>query len=75
MVNDVLISRVLRGRFGMRYKRVQLVAFGGNAERNLVLRQMFAERLLYQLQKGTRLINVDESWLSYGDGRSMKWRP
>ena len=32
------------------------------------------ERLLYQLQKGTRLLNVDESWVSYGDGRSMKWR-
>ena len=37
-VNDVPISRVLRGRFGMRYKRVQLVAFQGNAERCLVLR-------------------------------------
>ena len=27
MISDALISRVLRDRFGMRYKRVQLVAF------------------------------------------------
>ena len=73
-VNDVLVSRVLRGRFGMRYKRVQLVAFQGNSERCLVLRQLYAERLLYQLQKGTRVLNLDETWVNSGDGRHMKWR-
>ena len=38
MVTDALVSKVLRGRFGMRYKRVQLVAFQGNSGRCIVLR-------------------------------------
>ena len=38
MVTDALVSKVLRGRFGMRYKRVQLVAFQGNSERCIVMR-------------------------------------
>ena len=46
-VTDALASRVLRGRFGMRYRRVQRVAFQGNSDRCLALRQLFAERLLY----------------------------
>jgi len=73
-VTDALVSRVLRGRFGMRYRRVQHVAFTGNSERCLALRQLFAERLLHQLQKGTRFLNVDESWINSGDMRHMKWR-
>jgi hypothetical protein len=39
-----------------------------------MLRQLFAERLLYQLQKGTRFLNVDETWLNMADMRHMKWR-
>ena len=73
-VTDALVSRVLRGRFGMSYKRVQLVVFQGNSQRCILLRQLFAERLLHQLHKGTRFLNVDESWISSGDMRHMKWR-
>jgi len=50
------------------------VAFQGNSERCLVLRQLFAQRLLAQLQKGTRLLNVDETWINTGDMRHRKWR-
>ena len=26
------------------------------------------------MQKGTRILNIDETWLNYGDMRHMKWR-
>jgi len=29
---------------------------------------------LYHLQKGTRLLNVDETWVNTADMRRMKWR-
>ena len=29
---------------------------------------------MYQLQKGTRILNIDESWVNSGDMRHMKWR-
>ena len=33
VVTEALVSKVLGGCFGMRYKRVTLVAFQGNSER------------------------------------------
>ena len=33
VVTEALVSEVLGGCFGMRYKRVTLVAFQGNSER------------------------------------------
>ena len=74
VVTEALVSKVLGGCFGMRYKKVQLVAFQGNSDRCIILRQLYAERLLYQLQKGTRILNDDETWLNSGDMRRMKWR-
>ena len=38
VVSKALVSKVLRGRFGMSYKRVILVAFQGNSERCMVMR-------------------------------------
>jgi len=73
-VTGALVSRVLRGRFGMRYRRVQHVAFTGNSGRCLRLRQLFAERLLTQLKNQTRCLNIDETWINQGDMRHMKWR-
>ena len=37
-VTDALVSRLLRGRFGMRYKKVQIVAYQGNSDRCILLR-------------------------------------
>ena len=34
-----------------------------NSERNLVLRQQYALKMLKILNEGKRVINVDESWL------------
>ena len=35
---------------------------------------MFAQRLLALLKKGTRFLNVDETWINAGDMRHRKWR-
>ena len=73
-ITDAFATSILRSDFGMRYRRVKLVAFTGNSERCLVLRQLFAERLLTQLKSHTRVLNVDETWVNRGDMRHMKWR-
>ena len=38
VVTEALVSKVLRGCYGMSYKRVILVAFQGNSERCLAMR-------------------------------------
>ena len=47
-----------------KYKKIKRIAFKGNAERNLVLRQQFGMKLLELLQAGKRIINVDETWIA-----------
>ena len=46
-----------------------------NSERNLVLRQQFALKLIHLLTSGKRLINFDQIWLGFSDFRTMKWQP
>ena len=58
----------------MRYKRVKRIAFQGNIEKNLVLRQRFGMRLLELLQSGKRIINVDETWLVDTQFIRSKWQ-
>ena len=38
LVNDQLICKIFREQLGLRFKKVQRIAFKGNAEKNLVLR-------------------------------------
>lgn len=39
LVQDQLICKIFREQLGLRFKKVQRIAFQGNAEKNLVLRQ------------------------------------
>ena len=59
-----LVASVLRDRFGMRFHKVKRVAFKGNSERSLVVRQQCAKKMLELLDQGTRVVNVDESWVN-----------
>ena len=73
-VTDRFVASVLRNVFKMRFRKVKRVAFGGNSERSLVLRQLYAKVMLEQLSAGKRLIAIDETWLSESDFRRRKWR-
>lgn len=72
-VKDHFIIKVFHERIGLKYKRVKRIAFRGNDEKNLVLRQKFAMRLLELMDSGKRIINVDESWLSDTQFIRSKW--
>jgi hypothetical protein len=68
------ICEVMRRELGMSFRKVTHVAVHANSEKNLVLRQLFAIKLLSILQSKAVIINVDETWLGMADFRRMKWR-
>ena len=41
----------------------------------MVLRQQYAKEMLPLLEQGTRIINVDESWLSETNFIRKMWAP
>ena len=51
------------------------VTIQANSERCLVLRQQYALKMLPLLEKGRRLINVDESWLNQTKFIRKIWVP
>ena len=57
----------------MRFHKVKRVAFKGNSERSLVVRQQCAKKMLELLERGTRIVNVDESWVNELDFARRKW--
>ena len=48
----------------MRFTRVKKVATTDNSERSLVLRQQYAIKTLDLLDKGCKILCIDQSWLS-----------
>ena len=48
----------------MGYRLAKTIPVQANNERCLVLRQQYALRMLPQLEKKMRVINVDEMWLN-----------
>ena len=67
------IRKIMREDLKMRYRKVVPVSVHGNSEKNLVLRQQFALKLIELLHQGKRLLNIDETWLGMTDFRRMKW--
>jgi hypothetical protein len=65
---------VLRQKLGLRFKRIKKIPFRGYSEKNLVLRQQFAMKLLELLESGKRLLNIDESWMTSTNFKRSKWR-
>jgi hypothetical protein len=53
----------------MRYKKVQKVAYQGNSQRSLVLRQLCAKSMLDILNGDMIVINLDESSFIEADYR------
>ncbi len=73
-VTSAYVASVLRNVMGMRYKRVVKTAIQTNTEASLVKRQASAMVLLTEMQRGKRILNLDESWVGEMDFRKLKWR-
>ena len=58
----------------MKYKKIKKIPFSGNSERNLILRQEFAKRMIKLFEQDEEIINIDETWISQTDFRRRKWR-
>ena len=75
IVTSTLVRKVFRKELGLRYKKIKLLPYQGNSEKNLVLRQQFAIKMLELLADGKRIINVDETWISSTSFQRRKWCP
>ena len=73
-VSAARVRHILRNDFGMRYRVLKKVAFQGNSERCIVMRMLYAKKMFELLNEGKRIINIDETWLSFLDFRGRKWR-
>ena len=63
-VSMKMVQVTMRKSLGMSFRMAKKVPKQGNSERCLVLRQQYALRILPLMEKGRRIINVDESWLN-----------
>ena len=48
---------------------------GTNTEKTIVARQQYALVMVQQLEKGTRVINIDETWLNESSFIRKTWAP
>ena len=69
------VRTVLKKELGLGYRRARQVPIQGNSERCLVLRQQYSLKMLALLEEGTRIINVDESWLNDTNFTRKIWCP
>ena len=74
-VKQKKIANIMKRDLNMSYRKIQTVTVRTNSEKNLVIRQQFALKLIEVLQSGKRVINVDQTWLGMSDFRRMKWSP
>ena len=57
----------------MKYKKIKRIAYLGNSDRCLILRQDYAKVMLDVLESGKTVLNIDETWINEGDFRPKKW--
>ena len=63
----------MKGKFKLSFRRVKRVVKAGNSERNLVLRSLYAQKMLEIYGQGKHVINIDESWIPETDFRRRRW--
>jgi len=69
------IYRAMKDQLHMSFRKVRKGPIYLNSDKNLILRQQAALKVLELLNMGKILINLDESWINETDFRRMKWRP
>ena len=58
------VKTVMKDELGLGYRMAKKVPVQANEMRCLVLRQQYAMAILSLLQNGTRILNIDETWLN-----------
>ena len=58
------VRDIMKDELGLGYRLTRKVPVQGNSERCLVLRQQYAMKMIPLLLEGTRILCIDESWLS-----------
>ena len=74
IIKPAYASSVMRLRFGMKFNKIKKVAYLANSDRSLVVRQLFAKKMLALLDEGFIILNLDETFLNQGDLRYRKWQ-
>ena len=69
------MASIMKQELNMSFKKIKEVTKHSNSEKNLVLRQQFATKLIEIIQTKKRIINVDQTWLGMSDFRRRKWKP
>lgn len=67
------VSSIMKGKFRLSFRRVKRVVNAGNSERNLVLRSLYAQKMLQIYGQGKHVVNIDESWIPETDFRRRRW--
>ena len=72
-VKEWIIKDIMKKELNLRYKRINQISWQGNADKNKILRQQFAQVFLkIDITKKT-VLNIDETWLGMSDFRKFKW--
>ena len=74
-VSSKFVQRVLREDLKLSFVKTKRVLPQSNSARVLIQRQQFALTLLRLLEAGTRVINVDETWLNESSYQRRTWAP
>ncbi len=69
------IRLIMKDRLRLSYRKIKRVQIPGNSERCLVLRHLYARKMLKLLQDEFEIVNIDESWLPVSDFNAYSWKP
>ena len=69
------VRTVMTDELGLGYRLAKKVPIQANEARCLVLRQQYAMTILPLLQNGTRILNLDETWINDTNYTRMMWCP
>ena len=69
------VKSIMKDELGLAYRMTKKIPVQANEKRCLVLRQQYALVMLPLLEKGTRILNIDESWLNDTNFTRKMWCP
>ena len=72
-VSQYYVAKVFKNDFNLSYRKIRRFPFQGNYERCLVLRQLYARKMLQLYSEGYHVLNIDESWIPSEDFRRSCW--
>jgi hypothetical protein len=67
------VKSIFKDRLDLRFKRIKRIPFLGNAERCLVMRHLYARKMIEIIQSQKTIWNFDESFLKDSFFVRSKW--